>query len=49
MTDKVLAWHFLAAEAVRFWASQVGDTPIAREAMRIAAAMEAWPVKKEPD
>lgn len=45
-----------AAEAVRGWARDVafesGDPfncPIASKAMKIADAMDAWPVKKEPD
>lgn len=40
-----------AADAVRAWASQVTwhNRVMAEKAMEIADAMDAWPVKKEPD
>lgn len=43
-----------AAKTVRTWASfvrsiQGHDSPIAANAEEIAAAMDAWPIHKEPD
>jgi hypothetical protein len=40
-----------AAETVRFWADCVVEKnpAMAAEAMRIAATMDAWPERKEPD
>lgn len=38
-----------APDVVRFWARQLQNSWVRKEALRIADEMERWPHRKEPD